>query len=215
MSEATEFRFEGQSLREEAANSITHGIGMLLSVAATAVLVVSAALHGGAMRVVSFSIYGFTLCLLYTVSSLYHGIQKPSVKRLFHIFDHSAIFVLIAGTYTPVTLVAIQGGLGWSLFGVVWGLALLGTVLTLLFFEKARYFNVALYILMGWLIVVALPAVIHQFSFVALMWLVAGGVAYTGGVLFYRAEKLRGHHAVWHLFVIAGSVCHFFMMLSL
>ena len=209
---ATDFQFEGQSLGEEVANSIIHGVGALLSVAATILLVAGAALHGGAMKVVSFSIFGFTLCLLYTISTLYHGIQKPSVKRLFHIFDHSAIFLLIAGTYTPVTLVAIQGGWGWTLFGVIWGLALLGTVLTLLFFEKARYINVGLYILMGWLIVLAMPEVFHHFSLLALVWLTAGGICYTGGVLFYRAEKLHGHHAVWHVFVLAGSVCHFFMM---
>ena len=212
MSESTVYQFEGQSLREEAANSITHGIGALLSVAATVLLIVGAALNGGAIKVVSFSIFGFTLCLLYTVSALYHGIQKPAVKRLFHIFDHSAIFVLIAGTYTPVTLVAMQGGWGWSLFGVVWGLAIVGTIGTLLFFEKARYFNVGVYILMGWLIVIALPKMIHNFSFLALMWLTVGGICYTAGVLFYRAKKLPGHHAIWHLFVIGGSVCHFFMM---
>ena len=209
------YQFEGQSIAEETANSITHGIGALLSIAATAVLVVTAAVEGSPLKVVSFSIFGFTLCLLYTISSLYHGFQKPTVKRLFHIFDHSAIFWLIAGTYTPITLIALQGTWGWSLFGITWGLAALGTIGTLLFFEKARYFNVALYILMGWLITVASARVVQCLSVPAILLLAAGGLCYTGGVLFYRAKNLRGHHAVWHLFVLAGSTCHFFLMTTL
>lgn len=215
MSQAVTYCFENQSPREESANSITHGAGAALSVAATAVLVTNAALHGSALKVVSFSVFGFSLCLLYTVSALYHGIRKPAIKRIFHIFDHSAIFVLIAGTYTPVTLVAIQGGWGWSLFGIAWGAALVGTVATLLFFEKARYFNIGLYIALGWLIVIAVPRLINLFSAAALIWLVLGGLCYTAGVLFYRADKMRYHHMIWHLFVIAGSVCHFFMMTAL
>ena len=131
---------------------------------------------------------------------------------MFHTFDHTAIFVLIAGTYTPITLIAIQGGFGWSLFGVAWGLAITGMIATLLFFEKARYFNVALYIAMGWLIVLAMPALWNKFSMPALIWLLSGGVSYTVGVVFYRAKRILYHHMVWHLFVIGSSVCYFFLM---
>ena len=215
MRNAERYRFENQTPGEEVANSITHAVGALLSLAATTILIVYAALEGSAIKVVSFSIFGFTLFLLYLVSSLYHGIQSPFAKRVFHIFDHSAIFVLIAGTYTPVTLIAIQGGFGWSLFGVAWGLAIAGMIATLVFFEKARYFNVALYIAMGWLIVLAIPVLLNRFSTLALMWLVIGGVSYTAGVLFYRAKRMRYHHMVWHVFVLGGSVCHFFMMFYL
>lgn len=212
MIETTQHHFEGQSVHEEMANSITHGIGALLALAATSILIVHSAMYGSAVKIVGVSVFGFTLVALYTASTLYHGIQTARVKHIFHIFDHSAIFTLIAGTYTPITLCAIQGALGWSLFGIIWGIAILGIVSTAVFFEKARYFNIALYIAMGWIVVLAGPKLFSALSFNALLWLSIGGVLYTGGTLFYRDKKHRFAHMIWHTFVIAASTCHFFMM---
>jgi len=176
---------------------------------------VSAVDAGQPLKIISFSIFGFTLVLLYAASTLYHALRPLSAKRVFHIFDHSAIFLLIAGTYTPVTLVAIGGTFGWSLFGIVWGLAIAGILATAIFFERARYFNLALYIVMGWLVVITGPGLLRAFSQEAIFWLIAGGLLYTGGVFFYRAKTLRFGHMVWHLFVLGGSVCHFFLMLQI
>lgn len=215
MNRSTAHTFEDQSIREEIANSVTHGIGALCAVAATAVLVVFAALDHSAIRVVGVSVFGAALVLLYTVSSLYHGIQKPRVKRVFHILDHSAIFLLIAGTYTPITLCALQGGWGWSIFGVTWGLAALGIVTTATYFERARYLSLALYIAMGWLVVITGPRLFSAMNWQALLLLFLGGVLYTAGVIFYRMKRLRFHHMVWHLFVLGGSVCHVFMMMQI
>ncbi len=205
------YQFESQTVGEEIANSIIHGVGAALGMAGTAVLIVSAALDGSAIRVVSFSIFGFSLILLYLASTLYHGLPHSAAKRVFHVIDHSAIYLLIAGTYTPVTLAALGGGWGWTLFGVTWGFAAIGMAATACFFEKARYFNLTLYIAMGWLIVITGPRLLLAMSTTALFWLIAGGVLYTAGVYFYRSIK-KFHHACWHLFVLAGSLCHFFMM---
>ncbi|MBN2528800.1 MAG: hemolysin III family protein [Deltaproteobacteria bacterium] len=215
MSQTETHIFENQSRGEEIANSITHGIGALAAIAATVVLIVLAALSHSAVKVVGVSIFGATMVMLYTASTLYHGIQSPGVKHLFHIFDHSAIFLLIAGTYTPISLVALQGGWGWSIFGVTWGLAALGIVVTAIFFNRARYISLALYIAMGWLVVFTGPRLFEALSFPALVWLFTGGVLYTGGVIFYRMKQLHFHHMIWHLFVLAGSACHFFMMMEI
>lgn len=213
MEQVAKYQFEDQSMGEEIANSISHGVGVLFALAATSILIVVAALEGSAIKIVGVSVFGATMILLYTASTLYHGIQNPTVKRVFHVFDHSAIFTLIAGTYTPVTLCAIQGEWGWTLFGVVWGFAVLGVVATAVFFEKARYFNLVLYIAMGWLIVITGPKMFAALSTGALFWLLLGGVFYTGGVYFYRKKNLHFHHMIWHLFVLLGSTCHFFLML--
>ncbi|MBN2342430.1 MAG: hemolysin III family protein [Deltaproteobacteria bacterium] len=215
MCNTVEYTFEGQSIKEEIANSVTHGVGALLSLAATAVLVVFAAIEGDALKIVGVSIFGATLVILYTASTLYHGIQKPRVKHLFHIFDHSAIFTLIAGTYTPITLCAIRGEWGWSLFGVAWGLAVLGVIATAIFFERARVLSLILYIAMGWMVLVTGPRLLSALSGIELMWLISGGLLYTLGVYFYRKKTLLYHHMIWHLFVLAGSTCHFFMLLSI
>ena len=215
MGKPNTFTFENQSMAEEIANSVTHGIGALCAVAATALLIVFAAMEQSALKVVSVSIYGATLVVLYTVSTLYHAFPKPKVKHVFHVLDHSAIFALIAGTYTPITLCAIQGGWGWSIFGVTWGLAVTGIVITAVFFNRARYLSLALYIAMGWLIVITGPRLLEALSARSLIWLFLGGVLYTGGVIFYRMKNRRFHHMVWHLFVLAGSVCHFFMLLEI
>ena len=203
----------GYTVGEEIANSITHGIGAALSVAGLTLLVALAAIYGDVWRVVSFSIYGSSLVLLYLASTLYHSIQHPKVKRVLRIFDHSAIYLLIAGTYTPFTLVSMRGPWGWTLFGVVWGLALLGIAFKTVFIGKYEKWATAAYVLMGWLVVIAFKQMLITVPPGGIVWLVIGGVVYTLGVIFYAWEKLPYNHAIWHLFVLGGSVCHFFAIL--
>ncbi len=194
---------------EEVANALTHGAGFGLSIAALTVMVVESSLHGDATRIVSVSIFGASMVLMYLFSTLYHAFQRPSVKRLFRVFDHLCIYLLIAGTYTPFTLVGIQGGWGWSLFGVIWGLALAGVIFKIFFIGKLRVLSVIAYVAMGWLCIIAMPRIIDVLSSPALFWVVAGGVLYTLGIFFYAWQKLPYHHAIWHLFVLAGTTCHF------
>jgi len=198
---------------EEVANTITHGIGLLLSVVGFVVLLVLAALRGSAWHIVACSIYGATLICLYTASTLYHAVISPRVKRALRIFDHSAIYLLIAGTYTPFLLVSLRGPWGWSLFGVIWGLALAGVLFKFWFVERFVILSTAVYIAMGWLVVIAAKPVITHVPFTALIWLLAGGLAYTGGVIFFAAKRIPYSHAIWHLFVLAGSICHYFAVL--
>lgn len=197
-------------LIEEIANSITCGIGFCLSIAGLVILVVLASLHGDVPRVVSFSIYGASLILLYLTSMLYHAIQCRRAKHVFEIIDHSAVYVLIAGTYTPFTLVTLKGAWGWSLFGVVWSLAAAGIVFKSFHVKRFKAFSNIVYLAMGWLVVVAIQPMIKALPFEAIAWLLAGGLLYSSGVLFYAYEKLPFGHAVWHLFVLGGSLCHFF-----
>jgi hemolysin III len=199
---------------EEVANTITHGIGLLLSIVGFVVLLVLAALRGTAWHIVACSIYGATLICLYTASTLYHAVISPRVKRALRIFDHSAIYLLIAGTYTPFLLVSLRGPWGWSLFGVIWGLALAGVLFKFWFVERFVILSTAVYIAMGWLVVIAAKPVITHVPFTALIWLLAGGLAYTGGVIFFAAKRIPYSHAIWHLFVLAGSICHYFAVLS-
>jgi hemolysin III len=199
---------------EEIANAITHGIGLLLSIAGFVVLLVLAALRGTAWHIVACSIYGTTLICLYAASTLYHAVISPRVKRALRIFDHSAIYLLISGTYTPFLLVNLRGPWGWSLFGVIWGLALAGVLFKFWFVERFAILSTAVYIAMGWLVVVAAKPVITHLSLTAIMWLLAGGLAYTGGVIFFAAKRIPYSHAIWHLFVLAGSICHYFAVLS-
>ena len=203
----------GYSVGEEIANSVTHGIGAGLSVAGLTLLVALAAIYGDVWRVVSFSIYGSSLVLLYLASTLSHSIQHPKVKRILRIFDHSAIYLLIAGTYTPFTLVSMRGPWGWTLFGVVWGLALLGIAFKTVFIGRYEKWATAAYVLMGWLVVIAFKEMLVTVPPGGIVWLVIGGVVYTLGVLFYAWEKLPYNHAIWHLFVLGGSICHFFAIL--
>ncbi len=203
----------GYTMGEEIANSVTHGIGAALSVAGLTLLVVLAAIYGDVWRVVSFSIYGSSLILLYLASTLYHSIQHHKVKRILRIFDHAAIYLLIAGTYTPFTLVSMRGPWGWSLFGVVWGLALMGVAFKTLFIGRYEKIATAAYVLMGWLVIVAFKQMMLTIPPGGIVWLVLGGVAYTLGVIFYAWDKLPYNHAIWHLFVLAGSICHFFAIL--
>jgi hemolysin III len=202
-----------QTTGEEIANSVTHGIGAGLAAAGLSVLVTLAAMQGDPWRVVSFSIYGATLVLLYLASTLYHGFRGPRVKRVFQTLDHSAIFLLIAGTYTPFSLVTLRGPWGWTLFGLIWGLAVTGIVLQAVAPDRYRIAQVLLYVGMGWLALIAIKPLIESLPAGGMAWLVAGGMSYTLGVGFYAWKRLRFAHAIWHLFVLGGSVCHFFCMI--
>ena len=201
------------SFGEEIANSITHGVGWLLSVGALVILVVFAALTGGALRVASCAVFGTTLVLLYAASTLYHAVPSPRAKRVFRVLDHSAIFLLIAGTYTPLALIALGGGWGWALFGCVWFLAVVGVLLNTLAHGRWRWLSITLYLAMGWLVVVAVKPLVAALTTPALVLVVAGGLAYTFGLAFYGWRRLPYSHAVWHLFVLTGSVFHFFAVL--
>lgn len=200
------------SVGEEIANSVTHGVGTLLALGGVAVLVTFAALRGSAWHVAACSVFGATLILLYVASTLYHAIPFPRAKRVFQALDHAGILFLIAGTYTPFTLVTLRGPWGWSLFGVVWGLALLGLLLQLTMPHRTAL-AVGLYLLMGWAVVIALRPLLATLPTGGLALLVAGGVSYTVGVLFYVWRSLRYHHAYWHGFVLLGSAAHFFAVL--
>lgn len=194
-------------------NSITHLVGACLACAGLAVLVAWAALYGDPPRIVSFSIYGGTLLLLYTCSTLYHSLRGPA-KRVFQYLDHGAIYLLIAGTYTPFALVAIRGRLGWSILSAVWGLALAGILLEFRRAKGRRLLAVAIYIVMGWLGVVAIRPLAGALGPAGVAWLLAGGVFYTGGIAFYALDKrLPLGHGIWHLFVLAGSVAHYLAIL--
>jgi hemolysin III len=198
---------------EEIANSVTHGLGAALGVAGLVVLVTLASLRGDPWQVVSFSIYGASLILLYLCSTLYHGLTDPGAKKRFKFLDHASIYLLIAGTYTPFTLVSIRGGWGWALFGVIWGLAILGILFKIRNTGRWGKISAAVYVLMGWLCVVALHRMIAEVPRAGLVWLFVGGLLYTGGLVFYGWKKLPYNHAVWHLFVLGGSICHFFAIL--
>jgi len=199
---------------EEIANASTHGVGLLLSIAGFVALLVLATLRGTAWHIVACCIYGATLICLYAASTLYHAAISPGVKRTLRIFDHSAIYLLIAGTYTPFLLVSLRGPWGWSLFGVIWGLALAGVLFKFWFVERFAILSTAVYIAMGWFVVIAAKPVITHLSLTAIIWLLAGGLAYTGGVVFFAAKRIPYNHAIWHLFVLAGSFCHYLAVLS-
>jgi len=198
---------------EEIANSLTHGLGAGLSVAGLIILVVLAARYGDVWQVVSFSIYGGTLVLLYLASTLYHGLGGPRVKRVFRIIDHASIHLLIAGTYTPFLLVSLRGRLGWTLLGTIWGLALLGIAFEAFLIGRYRKASTLSYVVMGWLGVLALKQLLATFPVEGVVWLAAGGLLYTGGIVFYVWRRLPFSHAIWHLFVLAGSFCHYVAIL--
>lgn len=204
-----------QSLGEEIANSITHGIGVGLSIAALVILVIFAARISDVWKVVSFSIYGATMIALFMASTLYHAFPQPKVKKFFHILDHSSIFLLIAGTYTPITIGTMRGGWGWTMFGIIWGLTLVGICLKIFAMSKLKWVSTIVYLAMGWLIIIAIKPLMSVVSKTVLMWMAIGGLCYSLGVIFYIAKKLPYHHAIWHLFVLGGAISHFFGMLSL
>jgi hemolysin III len=194
---------------DELASSVIHGIGIVLSIVGLAVLVAHTASYGTASDVLASAVYGLSLILLYTASTLYHSIRAESVRRMLRTLDHIAIFLLIAGTYTPFTLIALRGAWGWSLFGAVWSLALLGIALEMGLLKRYRRFAVLLYVAMGWVGIVAFRPLLAHLQTGGMVLLLAGGAAYTLGVPFYLWRKLPYHHSVWHFFVLAGSVLQF------
>jgi hemolysin III len=199
--------------KEERFNSISHMIGAVGSMIGLVFLVVIASRQGDPWKIVSFSIYGFTLLLLYVFSTLYHSLLGKA-KAVFRILDHNAIYLLIAGTYTPFTLVMLRGEWGWSIFGIVWGLAVLGIVLESLPRKGRRIFPIIIYLFMGWIVLIAIKPLLKVFPPAGLIWLFAGGLFYTFGIFFYAGgRKIPYFHGVWHLFVLTGSTCHFFAVL--
>jgi len=200
--------------REEIANVLTHGAGAVASLVGAAVLVTVAALGGDAWKVVGSAVFGTTLVLLYTASTLYHAARSPVAKARLKVLDHCAIYLLIAGSYTPFTLIGLRGGWGWSLFGVIWGLAVAGTVFKLFFTGRFPRLSTAVYVAMGWLAVVAIGPMVQRLPAATLAWMVAGGLIYTAGTVFYHSRRIPYAHAIWHLFVLGGSACHFAAVLT-
>jgi hemolysin III len=203
----------GQTVSEEIANSISHGIGLLLAMAAAPFLIITAARVGSIWNIVGVSVFATSMMLLYLASTLYHAIPYDRAKRVFRVLDHGAIFILIAGTYTPFTLGVMRGPWGWTLFGLVWSLAVFGLTMKAIFGTQHRWLTVPLYLLMGWLAVIAAPHILFSMPWRALIWILAGGLAYTAGTICFRAHSIRYSHFAWHLFVIAGTTCHFFAVL--
>ncbi len=201
-----------QTFGEEVANSVSHGIGFLAAVAATPFLVVAAIPHGVG-SIVGVSIFAATMAALYLVSTLYHALPSARAKRVFQALDHGAIFLLIAGTYTPFTLGILRGGWGWALFGAIWGLALAGVIFEAVVAFRYPIISTAIYLAMGWLVLIAVQPLWQRMPHQGLLWLLAGGLAYTGGVAFYAAKRVRYSHFVWHLCVLAGTTCHFFAVI--
>ena len=195
--------------KEELINTLSHGIGLVLSIPALILLVVYANIEGNIWHIVSFSIYGSSLVILYLASTLYHGTKKPELKKKLNVFDHSAIYVLIAGTYTPFALVTLNGAWGWSIFGVEWGLAIIGLVLKLFYIGRYRKISTLAYVLMGWAAIIAIKPLIENLSNEGLFWLFIGGLFYTIGAILYLIKKLPYNHAIFHIFVLMGSFSHF------
>jgi len=201
------------TIGEEIANSLSHGAGLAFAIVGTPFLIVAAMRYGSAWNTIGVSVFAASMISLYLASTLYHALTHDKAKRFFRVLDHSAIFILIAGTYTPFTLGVMRGPWGWTLFGLVWGLALLGLTKKAIFGAQYVWLSVVLYLVMGWLVVIAAPQVLQRVPLTGLAWLLAGGVAYTAGVGFFAAHRIRYAHFAWHLFVIAGTVCHFFAVL--
>ncbi len=200
------------SPKEEEINIISHAIGLILSIVAFVLLVTHANLHGNAWHIVSFSIFGASLIILYATSTFYHSAKKPELRSRLRIIDHAAIYVLIAGTYTPLTLVTLNGQIGWVIFGTSWTLALIGIILKLFFTGKYKSISTLLYVLMGWVIVFAIGPLKSNLSLEGLFWLFAGGIAYTIGAILYSIRKIQFSHAIFHVFVLIGSISHFMLV---
>ncbi|MCP3030641.1 hemolysin III family protein [Halobacillus sp. A1] len=198
------------SKREEIANAITHGIGAVLSLAMLVLLIVFASLHGTAWHIVSVSIYGGTMLLLFVSSTLVHSFPPGKAKDLFEIFDHSAIYLFIAGTYTPMLLIPLRGTLGWTLFAIIWGMAILGILFKVFFVKRFVLLSTIFYVLMGWMIILAWGPLTAEVPAAGITYLVVGGVLYSIGSIFYVWRSFTYHHMVWHLFVLGGSIFHFF-----
>ena len=196
-------------LTEEKINIITHAIGLLLSIAALVLLIIHASSNGSARHIVSFTIFGASMILLYSASTLYHYSQTPNLRRKLNILDHASIYVLIAGTYTPFTLVTLKGALGWTIFGITWGIALIGIFLKLFYTGKYDKISTIAYVAMGWIIIFAVKPLIENLPLNGLYWLLAGGIFYTIGAVLYSIKKIKFNHAIFHIFVLLGSFSHF------
>ena len=203
-------RIEREKVIEELANGITHGIGLALSVVGLIALIVLSVMRGNGWHIAGCTTFGVTLVLLYTASTLYHTFHNPRLKRILKVLDHTAIYLLIAGTYTPFTLVNLRGFWGWTLFSLVWGLSVFGILWKLFHVEKFQIVSTLVYIAMGWLVLIAMKPVMSAVPLSGLVWLVAGGLFYTIGVLFFAIKRIPYNHAIWHVFVMAGSICHYF-----
>ena len=214
MSLKEKIQIPNYSLGEEITNAILHGIGALLAIAALVLCVVFSAIHHNPYAVVSSCLYGSTLIILYTMSCLYHSLKVNNAKRVFRIIDHCSIFLLIAGTYTPLTLVSLNGPIGWTLFGIIWGVSILGIILNAIDLNKYKVISMILYIMMGWAIIFTFPRLLKFIDMAGIYLLVAGGIVYTIGAIFYGVgKKIKYMHSVFHFFVLAGSILHFFAIL--
>ena len=202
-------RIKYYSPREEKINIYSHAIGLISSIAALVLLVTHSMLHGNVWHVVSFSIFGVSLIILFAASTFYHSTKKPELRNKLRVIDHASIYVLIAGTYTPFTLVTLNGQTGWVFFGITWGFAFIGIVLKLFFTGKYKLVSTLMYIFMGWIIVFAIKPLINNLSLEGLLWLFAGGMAYTIGAIIYSIKKIKFNHAIFHMFVLIGSIAHF------
>jgi hemolysin III len=201
--------------REEMANTLTHGVGMLAALGAGATLITLAAYRSSVWHIVATSIFVATLVMLYGASTAYHAVRSPTWKARLKVVDHAAIYLLIAGTYTPFTIGALRGGGGWSLFGAIWALAALGVVFKLFTAGRFKRVSTLIYVAMGWLVLIAVGPLVRHLEPVTLSWLLGGGVAYTAGTAFYLSRRMPFAHAVWHLFVLTGSLCHSMAVLTL
>ena len=201
------------SVGEEIAHAITHGLGVVLAIAGLTVLVARATVYGNVWHIVSCSIFGATLVTMYMASTLFHSIPLPRAKHVLRVIDHTSIYFLIAGTYTPFALVTLHGPWGWSMFGITWGLALFGAVFKIFYTGRFEKLSLIIYLGMGWCMMVAVKPLLHALPIGGLILILAGGLSYTGGVAFYVFERMRYHHAIWHVFVLAGSVLHYFAVL--
>ena len=199
--------------KEELANTVSHGLGLVLALVGLPVLVMSAMRAGDVRFLVGVSVFGATMVLLYLASTLYHSTTHEAAKRMFRMFDHTAIFLLIAGTYTPFALGVLRGPWGWSMLAAVWTLAIVGIVLKVIARTRHSPISIVLYVLMGWMAVVAVKPMFALIPVPGILLIFAGGIAYTGGLAFFAAHRIRYNHLIWHLFVIAGTICHFFAVL--
>jgi hemolysin III len=201
------------AIREEIANSISHGLGLLLAIVAVPILVLAAVRGGRVPFIVGVSVFGGTMVLLYLASTLYHALTHEAAKQICRLFDHTAIFLLIAGTYTPFSLGVLRGPWGWSMLAAVWTLAIVGITLKMNKRTRHSRISIVLYVIMGWLAIVAVKPIVMLIPVPGILLIFAGGIAYTGGLAFFAAQRIRYNHFIWHLFVIAGTACHFFAIL--
>ena len=201
------------AFREEVANSISHGLGLVLAIVAVPILVLAAVRDGKVPFIVGVSVFGGTMVLLYLASTLYHSLTHEAAKAICRVFDHTAIFLLIAGTYTPFSLGVLRGPWGWSMLAAVWALAIVGITLKIRKRTRHSRISIVLYVIMGWLAIVAVKPIVMSIPVPGILLILAGGIAYTGGLAFFAAQRIRYNHFIWHLFVIAGTMCHFFAVL--